>query len=44
VPFVLVTACGAADLPEPALGEAPRLGKPCDQGALGAVVAGLLAA
>src|ERR687884_1480786 len=36
VPFVLVTGCRPAELPEPALGCAPRLAKPCDQGALGA--------
>ena len=44
VPFVLVSACGPAELPEPALSGAPRLPKPCDHGTLGAAVAGLLAA
>src|SRR5690242_71372 len=44
VPFVVVSACGPADLPEPALGGAPRLAKPCDHGTLGAAVAGMLAA
>jgi two-component system, response regulator PdtaR len=44
VPFVLVTACGPAELPEPTLGGARRLDKTCGEAALRAAVAGMLAA
>jgi hypothetical protein len=43
VPFALVTGYGAADLGEPLLQEAPRLGKPYDEAGLLRLLDGLLA-
>ena len=44
VPFVLVSACGPAELPEPVLSGAARLAKPCDHDTFQAAVTGMLAA
>src|SRR3954447_7374345 len=44
VPFVLVSACGPAELPEPALGGAPRPARRGTHGTLGAGVAAMLPA
>jgi DNA-binding NarL/FixJ family response regulator len=43
VPFAVVTGYGAADLGEPLLQEAPRLGKPYDEAGLLRLLDGLLA-